>query len=79
MSSKRCGMAVGVCAGWMLMSSRRRSRRTRRVRLAPPSLLRELNASVEDLTTRVSLSVVQVLVTGYGPVDERARAARPAW
>jgi serine protease Do len=33
-------------------------------------LLRELNASVEDLTSRVSLSVVQVLVTGYGAVDE---------
>jgi serine protease Do len=35
--------------------------------------LRELNASVEDLTARVSLSVVQVLVTGYGAVDERTR------
>jgi serine protease Do len=32
--------------------------------------LRELSASVEELTTRVSMSVVQVLVTGYGPVDE---------
>jgi serine protease Do len=36
------------------------------------TLLRELNASVEELTTRVSTSVVQVLVTGYGAVDERA-------
>jgi serine protease Do len=37
------------------------------------SILRDLNASVEELTTRVSLSVVQVMVTGYGPVDERSR------
>lgn len=40
---------------------------------ADPGLLRDLNASVEDLTSRVSLSVVQVLVTGYGPVDEHTR------
>ena len=42
----------------------------------PPTatrFLQELNASVEALTTRVSLSVVQVLVTGYGPVDPRTR------
>jgi serine protease Do len=31
--------------------------------------LHDLNASVESLTTRVSESVVQVQVTGYGPVD----------
>ena len=35
--------------------------------------LRELNASVEDLAARVSISVVQVLVTGYGPVEEGGR------
>ena len=40
---------------------------------ASASLLRDLNASVEELTTRVSASVVQVLVTGYGAVDERSR------
>jgi serine protease Do len=42
----------------------------------PPSsltLLRDFSASVEELTGRVSPSVVQVLVTGYGPVDERSR------
>jgi serine protease Do len=40
----------------------------------PPAsinLLKDLSASVEDLTRRVSSSVVQVLVTGYGPIDER--------
>jgi serine protease Do len=36
-------------------------------------LLRELNASVEGLTQRVALSVVQVLASGYGSVDERNR------
>jgi serine protease Do len=41
------------------------------------TLLRELNTSVEELTTRVSTSVVQVLVTGYGPVDERMRGSEP--
>lgn len=38
-------------------------------RASAPAPLRALNASVEALTTRVSSSVVQVLVTGYGPVD----------
>ena len=48
---------------------------------APPTsaFCESLNASVEELTARVSLSVVQVLVTGYGPVDEPRAAARPAW
>lgn len=33
----------------------------------------DLNASVEELTRRVSSRVVQVLVTGYGPIDQRSR------
>jgi serine protease Do len=41
--------------------------------LDPSSLLHDLNAAVESLTRRVSPSVVQILVTGYGPVDERSR------
>jgi serine protease Do len=40
---------------------------------ASPTLLRDFSASVEELTARVSPSVVQILVTGYGPVDERSR------
>src|SRR5215467_5716561 len=36
--------------------------------------LRDLNTSVEALTTRVSTSVVQVIVTGYGPVDDHTRS-----
>jgi serine protease Do len=32
--------------------------------------LRDLNASVEELALQVSMSVVQVLVTGYGPIDD---------
>ena len=41
------------------------------------NLLRDLNASVEELTTRVSESVVQVLATGYGPVDDQGGDASP--
>src|SRR4051812_92617 len=41
--------------------------------VAKASLMRDLNASVEDLTARVALSVVQVVVTGYAAVDERTR------
>jgi serine protease Do len=33
--------------------------------------LRQISESIEALVTRVSPSVVQVLVTGYGPVDDR--------
>ena len=36
-----------------------------------PDALQQLNASVESLVTRVSRSVVQVLVTTYGPVTDR--------
>src|SRR5262249_9443175 len=35
--------------------------------------LRHMSQSIEALVTRVSPSVVQVLVTGYGPVDDAAR------
>ena len=35
--------------------------------------LRDLNASIEELTKQVSPSVVQVQVTGYGAIDERSR------
>jgi hypothetical protein len=35
--------------------------------------LQQLNGSVATLVARVSQSVVQVLVTSYGPVDEQAR------
>lgn len=37
--------------------------------------LQQLNGSVEPLVERVSQSVVQILVTSYGPVDDSNRAA----
>lgn len=49
------------------------------VALAPPTRaadaatsdpLRQFSASIQALVTRVSATVVQVLVTGYGPVDD---------
>jgi serine protease Do len=35
--------------------------------------LNDLSASVEQLASRISPSVVQIVVTGYGPVGERSR------
>jgi serine protease Do len=72
MSSTRSGVLVMLCAVGVLIASPLAAQSPAR----PPasaSLLRDLSASVEALTTRVSMSVVQVLVTGYGPVDERMR------
>jgi len=37
-----------------------------------PDALRQLSSSVEELVKRVSPSVVQVLVTGFGPTEEGA-------
>ena len=40
-----------------------------------PNALRRLNGSIAALTERVSASVVQVLVTSYGPVQQRSDRA----
>ena len=62
-----------LSVAWLLFSSPGLAQR------APPApdpaarVLRDLSASMESLTKRVSLSVVQIQVTGYGPVDERTR------
>jgi serine protease Do len=66
------GACVRLCAACVLIASPASAQSARRPPAAA-SLLRDLNASVEELTTRVSVSVVQVLVTGYGPVDEPSR------
>lgn len=39
-----------------------------------PEALAQLNGALEGLAEKVSQGVVQVLVTGYGPVEESARA-----
>jgi serine protease Do len=36
----------------------------------PPAVLQQLNSAIEQLTARISPAVVQILVTGYGAVDE---------
>ncbi len=36
----------------------------------PPEVLKQLNSALEDLAARISPAVVQVLVTGYGPLEE---------
>jgi serine protease Do len=40
---------------------------------ARPNPLKDLSTAVETLSSAVSPSVVQILVTGYGPVDDRDR------
>src|SRR5580704_2484480 len=39
-----------------------------------PAVLKDLNSALEGLVARVSPAVVQILVTGYGPVEESNRA-----
>lgn len=39
----------------------------------PPPVLQQLNSAIEQLTTRISPAVVQILVTGYGPLEENNR------
>jgi serine protease Do len=68
-------MLIG--AVWMLVASPLAARGAQSAGRPSPATnpLRDLNASVEELTKQVSLSVVQVLVTGYGSMDERSREA----
>jgi serine protease Do len=69
----RPGAFSKLCGAWILIASPVSAQSA-----APPpavSLLRDLSASVEELSARVSPSVVQVLVTSYGPVDERTPRA----
>jgi serine protease Do len=40
----------------------------------PPLVLQQLNSAIEQLTARISPAVVQILVTGYGAVDENNRS-----
>jgi len=35
-----------------------------------PRVLQQLNSAIEDLTARISPAVVQILVTGYGPLEQ---------
>jgi serine protease Do len=37
-------------------------------------VLRQLDTAIQQLTARISPAVVQVLVTGYGPIEESARS-----
>ena len=75
-SNRRCVWGLSWCAVWMMITWPLLAQGTNRPS-SSANLLRDLNASVEELTTRVSMSVVQVLVTGYGPVDERTGDGEP--
>jgi len=39
----------------------------------PPPVLQQLNRAIEQLTARISPAVVQILVTGYGTLEENNR------
>jgi serine protease Do len=39
----------------------------------PPRVLQQLNSAIEQLAARISPAVVQILVTGYGPLQENRR------
>jgi serine protease Do len=39
----------------------------------PPAVLQQLNSAIERLTSRISPAVVQILVTGYGAMEENSR------
>jgi serine protease Do len=39
----------------------------------PPAVLQQLNSAIEQLTARISPAVVQILVTGYGALEENNR------
>jgi len=39
----------------------------------PPAVLQQLNSAIEQLTARISPAVVQILVTGYGTLEESSR------
>jgi S1-C subfamily serine protease len=43
----------------------------------PPGVLLQLNGALESLAAKVSPAVVQILVTGYGPLREEDRSQTP--
>jgi serine protease Do len=73
MSFHRSGAFVKLCAACLLIASPVAAQGQRRLPVSS-SLLRDLSASLEELTRGVSTSVVQVLVTGYGPINEASRS-----
>ena len=40
----------------------------------PPRVLQQLDSAIEELTARISPAVVQILVTGYGTVEDKNQA-----
>ena len=72
MLGKRLSRVSGICGISLLFSSPLLAQRAAPAP-ARAGVLRALSASVESLTRRVSPSVVQIMVMGYGPVDDRSR------
>jgi serine protease Do len=70
--SREPAIVASLCVVWSLIASPLGAQATPPPRAAT-SPLRAFNDSVEALSARVSLSVVHILVTGYGPIDERSQ------
>src|SRR5579872_7127915 len=62
-------MLVVTCASLLTFSTLSQPLQAQTTPAATRSSLRELSASLEQLTNEVSASVVQVMVTGYGQVS----------
>ena len=60
-----CGSALFLLVHWPAADAQSRDRST--------DALRKLNESVDALIKKVSPSVVQILVTGYGPLEDAER------
>jgi serine protease Do len=68
----RCAWIAVVLFAVMILSPGRVTGQSR-PSTHPPDALHQLNDSIEALVQRVSPSVVQILVTGYGSTDESNR------
>ena len=76
MFSRSLGRFVSMCGAGLLIASPAAAQKAPAP--AASNVLRELSGSIEALTQRVSSSVVQVLVTGYGPVDDASPGGETA-
>ena len=47
--------------------------------IEPPQVLQQFNSALEGLVARISPAVVQVLVTGYGPMEDKDTTPTLHW
>lgn len=66
----KCGITCLLLAASVHAQSSAVAAEVRTNAPAQSNLLRELNSSLETVVAKVSPAVVQIMVTGYGPVEE---------